>query len=62
MVHWVVFPVVVNCEPWEIALDFMSPSGYLRRYLLNKERLQLWYFPEDIWVHINKERLGLLWR
>ena len=42
-VHWVVFPVGLKCEPWAIALDVMSPSGYVRQNLLNKEIFHLWY-------------------
>ena len=61
VVHWVVFPVVGKCEPWVIALDVMSPSGYVRHNLLNKDRFHLWYFPEDLWMQMNKDQLGLLW-
>ena len=43
VVHWVVFPVGGKCEPWVIALNAMSPSGYARRHLLNKEIFHLWY-------------------
>ena len=58
VVHWVVFPVVGMCEAWAIALDVMSPSGYLRRSLLNKERFQLWDFPKYLCMQMNKEQLG----
>ena len=44
VVHWVVFPVGGKCEPWVILLDIMSPSGYMRRNILNKEIFHLWYF------------------
>ena len=62
MVHWVVFLVGGNFDPLVIALDVMLSSGYVRRHLLNKEIFQLWYFPEDICMQINKEQLGFLWR
>ena len=62
MVHLVLFPVGGNCEPWVIATYFMSPSGYLSRSLLNKDRFQLWAFPEDIWMHMNEEQFGYMCR
>ena len=62
LVHWGVLPVERKCEPWLIALDVMSPSGYVRRHLLNKYIFHLWYFQEYLWMHINKDQLGSLWR
>ena len=62
IVHLVVLPVGGKCEPWAITKDVMSPSGYVRRLLLNKEIFKLWYFPGDLWIHMNKEQLGLIWR
>ena len=41
VVRWVVFPVGGKCEPWAIVLDVMSPSGYMRRHLLNKDIFHL---------------------
>ena len=52
VVHWLVFPVVGMCEAWVIALDVMSPSGYLRLILLNKEIFHLWYCPADLWMQM----------
>ena len=54
MVYWVVFPMGGKCEPWEIALGVVLPSGYVRRHLLSKEIFHLWYFPEDIWMQMNE--------
>ena len=48
----------IKCEPWVIALDFMLPSGYVRRHILNKYLFHLCYFQEDIWMQTNKEQLG----
>ena len=36
LVYWGLLPVGGKCEPWVIALDVMSPSGYVRRHLLKK--------------------------
>ena len=36
-------PDMKEVEPWVIALDVMSPSGYVRQSLLNKDRFHLWY-------------------
>ena len=36
VVHWVLYPVGGKCEPWVIAPNVMSSSGYLRWRLLNK--------------------------
>ena len=62
VMHWVVFPVGGKCEPWAIALDVMLTSGYVRRCILNKYNFHLWYFLEDLWMQMNEEQLGLLWR
>ena len=58
VLHWVVLPVGGKCEPWVIALDFILPSGYVRRNILNKERSHSWYFPEDLWMQTNEDQLG----
>ena len=29
---------------------------------MNKARFNLWYFPEDIWMHMNKKQVGSQWR
>ena len=42
VVHWVVFPVGGKFETWVIALDFILPSGYAGRNILNKEISHLW--------------------
>ena len=30
--------------------------------LLNKDRFHLWDCPTDLWVQMNKEQLGSMWR
>ena len=62
VVHWGLFAVGWKFEPWVIALDVMSQSGYVRRSLLEKERFHLCYLPEDLWMHTKKDQLGSLWR
>ena len=37
-------------------------SGYVRRHLLNKERFHIWVLPEDLWMQMNEEQLGLMWK
>ena len=37
-------------------------SGYVRRHLLNKERFNLWECPEELWMRIDEEYLGSMWR
>ena len=44
-----------------IAPDGMLESGYVRRHLLNKERFDLLYCPEDLWVQIHEEQLVSMW-
>ena len=51
----------VKCEPWVINPYVIFPSVYVRRCLLNKETFHLWDYPANIWIHMNKENLGLLW-
>ena len=41
MVQLVMLPMGGKCEYWVIVLDVMLPSGYVRRYLLNKEIFHL---------------------
>ena len=62
VVYWIVFPVGGECEPWVIALGVILPSGCVRQNILNKYRFHLWYFPEDLWMRMNEDQLGSLWR
>ena len=36
VVHWGLFPFGGMCEPWDIAPDVMSPSGYVRQCISKK--------------------------
>ena len=49
-------------EPWVIAPNVLSESGYVRHHLLNKERFHLLKCPEDLWMQMNEEQLGSMWR
>ena len=51
-----------NCEPWLIALDIMSSSGYVRWCLLNKYIFHLWGCLADMWMQMNKDQVGSMWR
>ena len=38
----------------------MYPTGYVRNYILFKERFHLWNYPQDLWDSINEEQLVAL--
>ena len=40
----------------------MFSSVYVKRHILNKDIFHLWDCPEDPWMQMNEEKLGLLWR
>ena len=54
VIHWDFFPVGWKNEPWVVASDVMSPLGYVRQNILNKDRFCLWEFPADLWMHMNE--------
>ena len=62
VIHWGFFPVRVKFEPWVITPDVLLASGYARCHIMNKERFHLWYFLEDIWMNMEEEQLGSMWR
>ena len=35
----------------------MSPTGFLGRRLLVKDKYHQWNFPSDLWQHINEQQL-----
>ena len=49
-------------EPWVIAPNVLSALGYVRLHIMNKERFHLWYCLEDLWMQMNEEQLGSMWR
>ena len=57
VIHWGFFPVGGKIEPWVIAPNVMSVSGYVSQNIMNKERFHLWDCPEDLWMKINKEHM-----
>ena len=42
VLHWVLYPVGGKQEPWIIDPEVMSPTGFVRRRLLFKEKFQIW--------------------
>ena len=42
VIHWGLFTVVGKFEPWVIARNVLSESGYVRHHVLNKDRLHIW--------------------
>ena len=48
VIYWGIFTAVRNIEPWVIAPDVMSESGYVRRHILNNGRFHLWDCPTDL--------------
>ena len=62
VIHWGIFPVGGKIEPWVIAHDVLLASGYVIRHLLNKERFHLWDCRSDLWLNMNEEPLGSMWR
>ena len=48
VVHRGVYPVGREGGPREIKPDVMSPTGYVRRTILFRERFNLWDYPQDL--------------
>ena len=62
VMQWGLLPMGIKFKPWVISSNILSASGYVRIHLMNKERFHLWDFPADLWMKINKEQLGSMWR
>ena len=48
VIHWGIFTVGRKIEQKVISPDVMLASGYVRRHILNKERFNLLYCPEEL--------------
>ena len=42
--------------------EVMSPTGFMRRRLLFKEKYHLWDCQAELWQHINEHQLRSMWR
>ena len=58
MVHWGLYLVGRKQEPWIIAPEVMSLTGYVRRMLLFKENVHLWDCMADMWQKVIENHLG----
>ena len=58
MLHWGFYQSGKEIEPWFIAPAVLSTTEIVRWTLLLKNKLNLWDYPHDIWVRMNKEQLG----
>ena len=62
LIHWGLLPVGGKFEPWVIAPDVLLESGYVRRHIPNRGRFHLWDCLTDLWMKMNEEQVGLVWR
>ena len=62
VLHWGMYPTRGKQETWVISPEVMSPTGFVWRRLLFKEKYHLWDFMDNLWQHINYQQLGSMWR
>ena len=58
VIHWGLLPVGRKSEPWVIATNVLSVSGYVRRHLPKNERFYLRDCPAELLMQMNEEQLG----
>ena len=62
MVHWGMYTVGGGNETWVIDPDMITPSGNMRRHIIKKEKFHLWDCPSELYMKMNKEQVGYLWK
>ena len=58
VIHWGLYSSGKGRDPWVIAPDVMSTTGYVQIPLLIKEKLHLWGYPQGLWGRINPDNMG----
>ena len=62
VLYWRLFTTAGKQDPWVIAPEVVSPTGFMLCRLLFKEKCCLWDYPDDLWQHMNEQQLVIIWR
>ena len=58
MLHWGLYLVGRKQEPWIIAPEVMSLTGYVWKMFLSKETFHLWDCMADMWKKVIEYHMG----
>ena len=62
MVKWELYTAGKERETQVIAPDVFPTTGYVRQPILITYNLHLWDYPQELWVRINQDQSGGLWK
>ena len=61
VIHLGIYPPGKERDPWVNATDVLSPTRYVRHPLIQKLKLHLWDYPQELWGIMNQEQLWDIW-
>ena len=62
VVYWGLYPFGKGRDPWVIAPDVISSTGYVLRPLMINKKFHMWDYTQGLWGRINQDQLGVIWK